>query len=1598
MGTSLDIAIVGLSCRFPGARDVAEFWAKSLTAAHQFRAVPSTRWNHDTYFSADRRDTHSTYTDRVAFLDGVEDFAALHYRIPPRRAKAMDPQHRLLVDLAREAVQDAGWERTRFDRARTGVFVGLSSADYQDLIGARLTAMMLADGSLSPFGRDAALLGAVTDAAAAAIDPLQSFSLAGSLLNMAPCAVSELLDLGGPSFAIDAACSSALVALHEAVNHLRAGSCSAALVGGVYVNLTPNALVGFSRVGALSAAGVCRPFDARADGFVLGEGGALAVLRPLHDAEAAGDRIYAVLNGIGTANDGKGAGPMTPRAEGQEAAMRAAYADAGTAPGAIDFLEAHGTGTSVGDRVEIEAIRRLRSAGTASRPCYLSSGKAIIGHTLPAAGAAGLLRAALALHHRTVPPQPALAAHPELPLAEAGLEITTEVRHWPAVPDDCRRAGVSSFGFGGTNVHAVLSEAPERRETADVDPGDGGRPWLVLLSADTRELLAAYAERLAGIVAADDAMAPAAVARTMASRLLLPARLAVMCRTRTELADRLAAAAQALAAGSLGRIGPGMYASAAPLAPERRQLAFLYPGQGSLRAGVLRDLVARFPALARHVRPLADLVDQRTGTAVSELLCEAPGPGAESQVSATRICQPGLGVAGIGMTQLLADCGVIPHVALGHSVGELVAAVAAGALKPSDGIEFLVERGAAVTAGGEPPPGAMAAVKIDPAGFEELRAGIAGVWAACLNHPSQTVASGHRDAVARLLKRCRDRGVPTVPLRVSHAFHSPLIAEVDARVAVHAARLPVRTPLRKLVSSVDPGAATDPETLRGLWSRQGSSPVLFRAAVDAAVDAGARILVQVCAGEALLGMAAQTPSATALEAIALMPSEPDDGYALLEGLGRLAVAGVPVDLTPLYTGLPLLTLPPSPLTTQHYSIRRTARDGDPRPAGARVHRTPFPAAPAPAAGIEPRLPERDALPAVTRNGESTPVNDVILLLREQLAALRSLGAAPLNHAPGTGAQEVAPPSGAAGSAGSVGSAGSAGSVGSAGSAGSVGSLVRGDAHRPCAEADAPAAPVARASVPLQKASPTDAERILAELGDLVGRISAHPADLVRAEHSFSGDLGFDSIMTAELGSAVKRRWPQLPLTAADVFGITTVGELAQALAHALQGGSQVSAPPAVERAVTAAPPTAAAESGPAAVRPEPRGAEVADVAYLPEVVEFQRRGAILDRVQVSNPYFLVHDGVIGGRTQVGGRQLVSFSSYNYLGLSGHPAIGYAVREAVERYGSSVSAARILSGNRALHDELDRALADLVGAEDAITLVGGHSTNVSVIGHLVGPDDLIVHDALAHDSILQGCRLSGASRQPFPHQDIDALDALLQQIRDRYRRVLIVVEGVYSMDGDICDLPALIALKKRHGALLMVDEAHSIGVLGAHGGGVGEHFGVDRGDVDVWMGTLSKSMASCGGYVAGRHELIDYFRYTLPGFIFSAGMSPPNAAAALAALHVLREEPQRLAVLHENAATFLRLARQAGVDVGTSAGTPVIPCITGDSIKALRLADTLLKNGVSVNPILYPAVKERLARLRFFITAEHTTQDIESTVELLAGSLDPVCPVAVPQPA
>ena len=367
---------------------------------------------------------------------------------------------------------------------------------------------------------------------------------------------------------------------------------------------------------------------------------------------------------------------------------------------------------------------------------------------------------------------------------------------------------------------------------------------------------------------------------------------------------------------------------------------------------------------------------------------------------------------------------------------------------------------------------------------------------------------------------------------------------------------------------------------------------------------------------------------------------------------------------------------------------------------------------------------------------------------------------------------------------------------------------------------------------------------------------------------------------------------------------------------------------------------------------------------------------------VRNPYFKIHDGIAGVTTRIEGREYVNFASYNYLGLSGDPRVSQAAKDAIDTYGTSVSASRLVAGERSIHRELERAIADTYGVEDAVVFVSGHATNVSVIGHLFGPKDLILHDALIHNSVLQGIRLSGAHRLPYPHGDWAAANAILSDQRRRFERVLIVTEGLFSMDGDYPDLPRFVDLKRRHGALLMVDEAHSLGVMGRTGIGISEHFGLPGNSVDIWMGTLSKTLASCGGFVAGDTALVEHLKFLASGFLYSVGMAPPVAAAALAALKCMRAEPQRVTALQHNGMLFKNSARAAGIDVGSCTGLAIVPALTGSSARAVRLSHALFERGIHVQPILYPAVPEKSARLRFFINSGHTEDQILATVGAL----------------
>ena len=393
--------------------------------------------------------------------------------------------------------------------------------------------------------------------------------------------------------------------------------------------------------------------------------------------------------------------------------------------------------------------------------------------------------------------------------------------------------------------------------------------------------------------------------------------------------------------------------------------------------------------------------------------------------------------------------------------------------------------------------------------------------------------------------------------------------------------------------------------------------------------------------------------------------------------------------------------------------------------------------------------------------------------------------------------------------------------------------------------------------------------------------------------------------------------------------------------------------------------------------------ELARFDTLPAYQQMLAMQEMRHRLDIESPFFRVHDGQAGDTTVIEGRAYINFASYNYLGSSGAAEVNAAAKAAIDRYGTSASASRMVAGERPVQRELEQALASCYGVDDALALVSGHATNVTVIGYLFGPNDLIVHDALAHNSIVQGAQLSGAKRLSFPHNDWAALDELLSRVRGEYQRVLIAIEGLYSMDGDYPELERFVEIKRRHGAFLMVDEAHSLGVLGATGRGIAEHAGIDSREVDIWMGTMSKTLGGCGGYIAGSQPLIDLLRHFAPGFLYSVGLSPALAAASLAALQRMLAGPERVARLRERGRYFLKQAQAAGLDTGHSAGYAVIPVITGSSLKAAQWSNALFEAGINAQPIFYPAVEEKAARLRFFICSTHTVEQIDATIAVLA---------------
>ncbi|RSN16827.1 polyketide synthase [Streptomyces sp. WAC 05977] len=933
-----DIAIVGMACVFPGAPDLPAFWSNVLRGADAVTEVPVQRWDTDVY--ADQ-----STSKWGGFLPPV-DFDPLAYGIPPKSMGSIDPAQLVSLQTARRALEDAGYGEGGFDRERTSVIFGAEAGG--DLANAGVLRALL-PGYLED----------VPEELLAQLPELTEDSFPGTLANVISGRIANRLDLGGANYTVDAACGSSLAALDLAVKELRAGTSSMVLCGAVDLHNGVNDYLMFTSAGALSPTGRCRPFDASADGIALGEGVACLVLKRRSDAERDGDRVYAVVKGVGAASDGKALGLTAPRPEGQRRALARAYSDAGVSPADVSLVEAHGTGTVVGDATELTTLTEFfLAAGAEPGTCALGSVKSQIGHTKCAAGLAGLMKAALALWHEVVPPTLHLSRpNPAWDAERSPFTFSTGARPTP-VPRGREFAGVSAFGFGGTNFHAVLA-AP------GVPPGrrHGPRDWdaeLVLLRGT--DVDAARAS-LRDLLAANEGRPLREIAALAAERGgSEPVRLAVVASDVAELHE---------AAEGGGIVADGTEAGA---------IAFLFPGQGSQRTGMLADLFVHFPELADVLRLAPDVA---AAAFPPRAFTEDARVAQEEALKDTRVAQPALGLVESAVCRLLADLGVRPDLLAGHSYGELTALSVAGAFDTPTLVALSRARARSIAEVAGADPGAMAAVK---ASRDELAAALDHPDVVLANHnaPGQTVLSGPTAAIEEAVRELRGQGIGAKRIPVACAFHSPLVAGASDVFAVDLDNAEIGEPGPPVWSNRT-ARPYEAGAVRAELAAQIGSSVRFVELIEDMYAAGARTFVEAGPGQVLSRLVKDILGDRPHTVIACDPGGPGlRGF--LTALARLAVTGVDVRTERLFRGRVRLGPLPKPAWTV---------DGQTvRAPGGEV----------PAHGLVPAR----RIPRTTMNqpapGRDQAVVEFLRTSREMLAAQRDvmlgyLGTAPLAPAP-----------------------------------------------------------------------------------------------------------------------------------------------------------------------------------------------------------------------------------------------------------------------------------------------------------------------------------------------------------------------------------------------------------------------------------------------------------------------------------------------------------------------------------------------------------------------------------------------------------------------
>jgi acyl transferase domain-containing protein len=851
------IAVIGMACRFPGGSDCAAYWSLLERGGDAITTIPPSRWPVDDFYDPRPATPGRMNTRWAGLIEGCDDFDPSFFGIAPREAERMDPQQRLLLEVCWQALEDAGVPASSLAGSASGVYVAVCGGD---------------------FGR----------AQAQDLQRIDAYVATGGAASIAANRLSYFLDLRGPSLAIDTACSSSLVALHLACRSLRQGECDLALVGGVNLLLTPEMTIAFSQAHMMAGDGRCKTFDAAADGYVRSEGCGMVVLRRVEDARSGGDRIRAVVRGTAVNQDGRSNGLTAPNGPAQQAVIRQCLADAGIGAGQVGYVELHGTGTPLGDPIEVHALTQALAGGRAAgQPLLIGAVKANIGHLEAAAGMAGMIKVILSMEHGVIPPQLHLTTvNPRIDLGGTPVSIVRAATPWPQ-PAGARLAGVSSFGFGGTNAHVLLGDPPPPAGAAAA-PAARERPLQLLpLSARSAPALRALAGSWAAALAAPGGPSLAqACALAQLGRSVFDHRLALVAPSAAVAAERL----RLVAGGE-----PAMGATTSQLAPGRRPpgVAFLFTGQGGQHPGMGRGLYEQEPVFKAALDQCAELCRPLLPVGLLEVMHGTGGSaGALDQTACT---QPALFSLSYALCRLWQSWGIQPGALLGHSVGEYAAACVAGVYGLGDALTLICARARLMQA--LPAGGAMAALFADRSQVEELIARAApGVAVAAVNAPQETVIAGGADEVGRLLAAAGAAGLKAARLKVSHAFHSALLEPMLPEFAAVCARIPAGRPSIPLVSNLSGGFAGD-ELLAGkdYWVRHARGTVRFMDGVRALHERGFRVFLEVGPQPTLITLGSRVLGDPGVEWLSSLHKGRDDGAQLIGCLARLQVLGVQVD-------------------------------------------------------------------------------------------------------------------------------------------------------------------------------------------------------------------------------------------------------------------------------------------------------------------------------------------------------------------------------------------------------------------------------------------------------------------------------------------------------------------------------------------------------------------------------------------------------------------------------------------------------------------------------------------------------------------------------